>query len=85
MHGDPPDDNVHIVRACGAPDAVGAIMTGLDGDGGRWEVTGPDGASSTVEVPWPSGPIDERPAVRKEVVLLYREACRRLGVEPRTH
>ena len=36
-------------------------------------------------MPWPGGPITERAEVRREIVALYDEACRRLGVEPRPH
>ena len=39
----------------------------------------------TVTVPWLGGPISERPEVRREIVALYDEACRRLGIEPRPH
>ncbi|WP_029145266.1 DUF2470 domain-containing protein [Microbacterium luticocti] len=85
MNGDHTDDNLLIVRAFGATDAVSAQMTGLDGDAGVWEAIAADGARTDVRVPWPDGPISERPAVRRSVVLVYREACRRLGVEPRTH
>ena len=45
----------------------------------------PDGGSIEVRVPWPGGPITERREVRREIVALYDEACRRLGVEPRPH
>ena len=38
-----------------------------------------------VTVGWLAGSISERPAVRREVVALYDEACARLGVEPRPH
>ncbi|WEG08716.1 DUF2470 domain-containing protein [Microbacterium horticulturae] len=85
MNGDHTDDNLLIVRAFGEPDAVSARMIGLDGEAGEWEATGVDAAATTVRVPWPGGPITERPAVRKAVVLVYREACARLGVEPRSH
>jgi hypothetical protein len=85
MNGDHIDDNLLIVRAFGAPDAVSARMTGLDGDAGEWEATGPDAAVHALRVPWPGGSITERPAVRKAVVLVYREACARLGVAPRAH
>ncbi|QAY59484.1 DUF2470 domain-containing protein [Microbacterium protaetiae] len=85
MNGDHTDDNLLIVRAFGVPDAFSARMIGLDGDAGEWEATTPDAATQTVRVPWPDGPIAERPAVRKAVVLVYREACARLGLEPRSH
>ena len=60
-------------------------MTDFDGDGGRWDAELADGGSVEVSVPWPGGPITERPEVRREIVALYDEACRRLGVEPRPH
>ena len=43
------------------------------------------GSTAEVAVPWPSGPISERREVRREIVALYDEACRRLDVEPRPH
>ena len=91
MNGDHADDNVLIARAFAADAGitedriVASRMDGFDGDGGRWAVTLSDGATAIVEVPWPGGPIAERPEVRREVVALYDEACRRLGVEPRPH
>lgn len=91
MNGDHGDDNVLISRAfardAGAPDAeiTAARMSGFDGDGARWEATLGDGSTAVIAVPWPDGPISERSEVRREVVALYEEACRRLGVEPRPH
>jgi len=85
MNGDHTDDNLLIVRAFGVPEAVSATMTGLDGEAGDWVATVADGSTAAVRVPWPDGPIDERPQVRKAVVLVYREACSRLGVTPRSH
>jgi len=86
MNRDHADDNLLIARAF-APgdDIVSARMTGFDGDGGRWDAALADGGSSEVRVPWPGGPITERPQVRREIVALYDEACRRLGIEPRPH
>ncbi|MBT2474509.1 DUF2470 domain-containing protein [Microbacterium sp. ISL-103] len=87
MNGDHTDDNLLIARAF-SPAAEGeitdAVMTGLDGDGGVWEVTRA-GAASELRVAWPSGAISERPAVRREVVALYDLACEKLGVQPRPH
>lgn len=87
MNGDHTDDNLLIARAF-SPAAKGeitdAVMTGLDGDGGVWSVTR-DGVTAELVVPWPGGPISERPAVRRAVVALYDLACERLGVEPRPH
>ncbi|OAN42773.1 DUF2470 domain-containing protein [Microbacterium sp. H83] len=90
MNGDHTDDNLLIARAFspaaegGADGITGAVMTGFDGDGGTWEVTRED-AATELRVPWPGGPIADRPAVRREVVALYDLACERLGVEPRPH
>jgi hypothetical protein len=86
MNGDHTGDNLLIVRAFGTePDALSAKMTDFDGEGGEWEAERADGETVTVRVPWPGGAIDERAAVRREVVALYDEACRLLGVEPRPH
>ena len=92
MNGDHTGDNLLIVRAFGssagvsdAVDAVGAVMTGFDGEAGEWAAALPDGRSVPVRVTWLGGPIDERPQVRREVVALYDGACRMLGVEPRPH
>jgi len=87
MNGDHTDDNLLIARAFAAgaePEITDAVMTGLDGDGGVWRITRA-GADEELRVPWPSGPISERPEVRREVVALYDAACARLGVEPRPH
>lgn len=91
MNTDHVDDNVLIARAFAADSGIAADrivasrMEAFDGDGGRWAVTLSDGSTEAVSVPWPGGPISERPEVRREVVALYDEACRRLGVEPRPH
>lgn len=86
MNDDHRDDNVLIARAFG-PDAGAraAVMTGFDGEGGDWHVTGADDTGLDVRVAWPGGPISERPEVRREIVALYDAACARLGVEPRPH
>ncbi len=90
MNGDHPDDNVLIVRAF-SPQALAAsavleaTMIGFDGDGGRWQVRPSSGAAFAVDVPWPGGHIEERAHVRREIVALYDESCRRLGVTPRPH
>ncbi len=85
MNGDHASDNLLIARAFGPADAVTARMTDFDGDGGRWDAVIPDGTTAAVSVPWPSGAITERSEVRREIVALYDEACRRLGVEARPH
>ncbi|OJX78460.1 DUF2470 domain-containing protein [Leifsonia sp. 71-9] len=79
MNADHTGDNLLIVRAFGRPEAVSATMTGFDGDGGDWRVELADGSSAELRVPWPGGPITERPEVRREVVALHEEAVRRLG------
>jgi hypothetical protein len=86
MNGDHGDDNLLIARAFGPdPDVISATMTGFDGDGGDWSAQPVAGEAVLVRVPWPGGPIDQRPHVRREIVALYDDACRRLGIEPRPH
>ena len=83
MNDDHRDDNVLIARAFGPDPAVStAEMTSFDGEGGDW-VIGP--GARVLRVPWLGGAITERAEVRREIVALYDEACRRLGVEPRPH
>lgn len=87
MNGDHSDDNLLIARAfASASDLTitDAVMTDLDGEGGVWQITRA-GVAEELRVPWPGGPIDERPAVRREVVALYDAACEKLGVEARPH
>ena len=83
MNADHTSDNLLIVRAFGPAGAVSARMTGFNADEGRWDAELPSGETVEVSVPWPSGAISERPEVRREIVALYDEACRRLGVKPR--
>ena len=86
MNGDHEDDNLLIARAFGPEaDVVAATMTGFDGDGGDWTARRPGGEEIAIRVSWPSGPISERPQVRRQIVALYDEACRRLGMTPRPH
>lgn len=85
MNRDHLDDNLLIARAFGDPDAVGATMTGFDGDGGDWDVATTAGGTTALRVAWPGGAITERREVRREIVALYDAACHRLGVEPRPH
>lgn len=87
MNDDHSDDNLLIACAYGedADSVASSTMTGFDGDGGNWSVTRTDGSAVDLRVPWPGGPISERPEVRREIVALYDESCRRLGVEPRPH
>jgi hypothetical protein len=86
MNGDHDDDNLLIARAYSpATDVVSATMIGFDGDAGQWRARLATGEETIVRVPWPGGPITERRDVRREIVALYDESCRRLGVEPRPH
>lgn len=82
MNDDHTADNLVIAHAFGAPDATAVEMTGFDGDGSDWSVQTPDGHRE-LRISWPDGPIDERPAVRQQVVALYVAACKVMGVKPR--
>ena len=82
MNGDHPEDNLLIARAFGYPEATASEMVGVTDEAGIWRVLGPDGERE-VTAAWPGGSISERPEIRREVVALYKEACGRLGVEPR--
>lgn len=84
MNDDHRDDNLLIVSAFGPSGAYRtARMTGIDGAGGDWTAETDAGDQIAVRVGWPGGEITERPEVRREIVALYDEACRRLGVTPR--
>lgn len=88
MNGDHTDDNLLIARAFApASDSpiTDAVMTGFDGDAGFWRLTRADATAEELRVPWPGGAISERPAVRREIVALYDEACARLDIDPRPH
>ena len=83
MNGDHPDDNLLIARAFGDRAATSSTMVSLDGDGGTWQyLVGSEPRDLTVA--W-SGPITERPEIRREIVVLYDRACAELGVTPRPH
>jgi len=82
MNGDHPEDSLLIAQAFGYPEATASTMTGLDGMAGIWQVVDAEGEHE-LRVDWPSGEITERPQIRREVVLLYRAACAKLGVAPR--
>ena len=84
MNEDHIDDNLLIARAFGYADVSESLMIGFDGDVAKWRVTDPAGEHELV-VAWPDGPISERAQVRRSVVLVYREACSRLGITPREH
>jgi hypothetical protein len=86
MNGDHGDDNVLIARAFGpSRDVTSAVMTDFDGDGGTWRASLATGEEVDVRAAWPGGAISERAEMRREIVALYDEACRRLGIEPRPH
>lgn len=86
MNDDHRDDNLLIARAFSPfPDVLVSTMTTFDGDAGQWHIVTAEGVEEVLRVPWPGGPIAERPAVRREIVALYDAACARLGVEPRPH
>jgi hypothetical protein len=86
MNGDHQDDNLLIARAFGPEsDLLAATMIGFDGDGGQWRAQPVAGEEIVVRAMWPGGPISERSEVRREIVALYDEACRRLGIPPRPH
>ncbi len=85
MNNDHADDNLLIARAFGSPDAVSAEMIAFDGDGGDWRATLADGTTADVRASWPGGSITERREVRREIVALYDESCRLLGIAPRAH
>lgn len=82
MNGDHPEDNLLIVRAYGHPEATASTMVGLDSAAGVWRVTDPNGEHE-VRVEWPGGAIKERADIRREVVVLYKNACEKLGVAAR--
>lgn len=81
MNGDHLDDSLDIVRAFGALEATAAVMTDLDTEAGVWTAT-VDGAPIEVRVPWPGGPLSERPQLRVAVVELHQQARERLGLPP---
>jgi hypothetical protein len=86
MNGDHDDDNLLIAKAFSSePNVISARMVGFDGDGGEWRARLVSGDEIVVRVPWPGGPISERPEVRREIVALYDASCRTLGIEPRPH
>lgn len=85
MNSDHADDNLLIARAFGSEAVTGSVMIGFDGDCGEWRVSKPTGDDEVLRVPWPNGPISERPQVRQQVVAMYDAACERLGVEARPH
>src|SRR5690606_26964306 len=47
-----------------------------------WRVEDANGEHE-LRVDWPNGAISERPEIRREVVVLYKNACEKLGIAPR--
>ena len=83
MNDDHRDDSTVIVRAFAGVDPSAAEMSGLDEHAGFWSYT--VGAETReLRVPW-SKELTERPEIRREVVLVYRAACDKLGIEPNSH
>jgi hypothetical protein len=82
MNDDHNPDSLVIVRAAGAPDATHAVMVGLDGEGGTWQVHDPRGVRE-LRIGW-SQPISERAEIRREIVRLHTGALAgdRLGARP---
>jgi hypothetical protein len=86
MNSNHDDDNLLIAKAFSSvPGVISARMDGFDGAGGEWRAILVDGEEIDVRVSWPGGLIEERPEVRREIVALYDESCRRLGRKPRPH
>jgi len=83
MNDDHLDDNAVIVRAFAGVEPVIAVMTDLDENEGVWGYT--DGEEEhELRIPW-SKQLTERPEIRREVVEIYRAACKKLGIEPNSH
>lgn len=82
MNEDHAEDSVLIVRALGGqPKADAAVLTGLDADGVDFSVE-VEGRTVPVRIPW-SRRLTERAQVRAEVVRMYDEARKALGLPPR--
>lgn len=81
MNDDHTEDSLMIVRAFAEPLADEALMSGLDSEAGYWSVRIGE-KTETARVAW-SQPVTERAQIRREVVVLYTNACKALGVEPR--
>jgi putative heme iron utilization protein len=84
MNDDHAEDSLLICRALGGqPAATAALMTGLDADGIDFTAT-VAGAPIPVRVPFATR-LTQRAQIRHEVVRMYLESCRALGVPPRAH
>ncbi len=78
MNDDHRDDSVVIVRAFAGVEPSSASMTDLDEHGGTWRYT-VDGEEQELRMPW-STELTERPQLRREIVMMYRAACDKLGI-----
>ncbi|MFC5676552.1 DUF2470 domain-containing protein [Aeromicrobium endophyticum] len=81
MNDDHTDDSLTIVRAFADPAAEAATMTGVDAEGGTWDVV-VDGRTRSHTVPW-LGQVVERADIRREVVRLHDAAVAELGLPAR--
>ena len=81
MNDDHTDDSLTIVRAFADPAAEAATMTGVDAEGGTWDVV-VDGRTRSHAVPW-LGQVVERADIRREVVHLHDAAVAKLGLPVR--
>ncbi|MEV4171989.1 DUF2470 domain-containing protein [Nonomuraea sp. NPDC049709] len=76
MNDDHSEDALIIVRGLGGrPEAKTAVTTDVDAEAITFTIDG----GERVRVPW-GETITERAQVRKAVVMLYREACGKLGL-----
>ena len=78
MNDDHLDDNTTIVRAFAGVEPSSASMTDLDEHGGTWRYV-VDGEERELRMPW-SAELTERPQLRREIVMMYRAACDKLGI-----
>lgn len=77
MRGDHAEDTLVMCQGVGGhPEASQAEMIHLDGDGGDYRLTLPEG-EKTIRIPW-ERPLTQRAEIRPEVVRLYRESCQLL-------
>ena len=83
MNDDHPEDSLLIARAFGHTDATAAVMTTFDTEGGTWLYT-LEGSEIELTLRW-TAPISERAEIRREIVVLYDDACAKLGIAPRPH
>ena len=82
MNVDHREDSLLIARAFGYPEATESTMVGVTREAGIWRVTDAAGEHE-LSVAWPNAPLTERPQIRRDVVLVYRAACAKLGVQAR--